>query len=132
MSAVRRLVDQVASKLYPFLKARLVVTARIVNYPDLELGLVKLQRGEHLKMRCVLNLERQVSRGCQEAALRRRRCQGCIQEAQGGKALDVGYIPPTSNECEHLFFYGGQACADGSAQEYVAKEAWNGDVPAVQ
>ncbi|KAG2795158.1 hypothetical protein PC112_g22751 [Phytophthora cactorum] len=49
MSAVCRLVDQVI-KLYPFLKARLVVTARIVNYPDLELGLVKLQRGEHLNL----------------------------------------------------------------------------------
>ncbi|KAG6953211.1 hypothetical protein JG688_00012937, partial [Phytophthora aleatoria] len=32
------------------LKARLVVTARIVNYPDLELGLVKLQRGEQLNL----------------------------------------------------------------------------------
>ncbi|OWZ06923.1 hypothetical protein PHMEG_00020755 [Phytophthora megakarya] len=47
LSAARRLFDHAISN-YPDLKERLAPTAAIVNYPSLESGLIKIQRGQAL------------------------------------------------------------------------------------
>ncbi|ETI52417.1 hypothetical protein F443_04426 [Phytophthora nicotianae P1569] len=104
LSAVHRLFDQVVKK-YPAMKARLVANAAIVNYPNLESGLVKLQRGEALtaaeKVACsqfrlrdadksVEAVEEQRDLIVKEAFKRRKVAKLAAYE-------DVAFIPPTSN-----------------------------------
>ncbi|ETP50142.1 hypothetical protein F442_04453 [Phytophthora nicotianae P10297] len=110
LSAVHRLFDQVVKK-YPAMKARLVANAAIVNYPNLESGLVKLQRGEALtaaeKVACsqfrlrdadksVEAVEEQRDLIVKEAFKRRKVAKLAAYE-------DVAFIPPTSNECERFY-----------------------------
>lgn len=103
---MRRLFDQVI-KQYPSLKPRLAATAAIVNYPDLELGVVKLQRGEALnlaeKTACAEfrapSVEQAPEIGADDSSIvkttfKRRKV------ARRSYFVDVAYIPPTSNECE--------------------------------
>ncbi|KAG6611487.1 uncharacterized protein IUM83_15634 [Phytophthora cinnamomi] len=110
LSAVRRLFDQVVKK-YPAMKARLAVNAAIVNYPNLESGLVKLQRGEALTA-----AEKVV---CSQFGLRGSNKAGETVEEQGDSIAkeafkrrkvakraayeDIAYVPPTSSECERFF-----------------------------
>ncbi|EGZ26798.1 hypothetical protein PHYSODRAFT_255233 [Phytophthora sojae] len=109
LSAVRRLFDQVV-KEYPALKSRLAATAPIVNNPHLDLGLVKLQREEALtaaeQSACAefrsTALERAPARedgnsSIVKAAFKKRKAP------RHSQYVDVAYVPPTSNECEHFF-----------------------------
>ncbi|ETI30361.1 hypothetical protein F443_22518, partial [Phytophthora nicotianae P1569] len=107
LSAVRRLFDQVVKK-YPAMKARLAANAAIVNYPNLESGLVKLQRGEALtaaeKVVCSQFRLRDAGEAVEEQrdlivkeAFKRRKV------AKRAAYEDVAFIPPTSNECERFF-----------------------------
>ncbi|ETO81185.1 hypothetical protein F444_04449, partial [Phytophthora nicotianae P1976] len=84
------------------MKARLVANAAIVNYPNLESGLVKLQRGEALTAaekvayKSVEAVEEQRDLIVKEAFKRRKVAKLAAYE-------DVAFIPPTSNECERFF-----------------------------
>ncbi|ETP00512.1 hypothetical protein F441_22061 [Phytophthora nicotianae CJ01A1] len=92
------------------MKARLAANAAIVNYPNLEFGLVKLQRGEALtaaeKVACSQfrlrdadkageTVEEQRDSIVKEAFKRRKVAKRAAYE-------DVAFIPPTSNECERF------------------------------
>jgi hypothetical protein len=107
LSGVRRLFDHVLSA-DPQLKSRLGQTAAIINNVPLEYGVVRLQRQEPLtsaeRAACVIfKLEDgEVPDSTDTAdrpsfvhdAFKRRRV------ARRLRYLDVGFVPPTSNECE--------------------------------
>jgi len=106
LSGVRRLFDHVLSA-DPQLKSRLGQTAAIINNVPLEYGVVRLQRQEPLtsaeRAACVIfKLEDgEVPDSTDTAdrpsfvhdAFKRRRV------ARRLRYLDVGFVPPTSNEC---------------------------------
>lgn len=111
LSAARRLFDHAISK-YPEMKPRLSPTAAIVNYPALESGLVKIQRGQSLTPpeRAACAAFRVTSSPDEDQA--EESPEGPSFAAQALKRLkttkrsayvDVGYVPPTSNECKRLF-----------------------------
>ncbi|KAE8891566.1 hypothetical protein PF005_g10966 [Phytophthora fragariae] len=111
LSAARRLFDHAISK-YPELKPRLAQSAAIVNYPALEPGHVKIQRGLTLtaaeRTACAEFRVPDAKDGAEDQgdepstsfvaqAFKRRKT------AKRSAYVDVGYVPSTSNECERLF-----------------------------
>ncbi|KAE9303034.1 hypothetical protein PF008_g22328 [Phytophthora fragariae] len=110
MSATRRLFNQVVQN-YPDMKDRLSATAAIINYPALETGLVKIQRGENLNAaeRTACASFRASSEpedhedGAEDhasivsEAFKRRKV------SKRAKYVDVSFVPPTSNQCERFF-----------------------------
>ncbi|KAE8986324.1 hypothetical protein PF011_g20033 [Phytophthora fragariae] len=111
LSAARRLFYHAISK-YPELKPRLAQSAAIVNYPALESGLVKIQRGLTLtaaeRTACAEFRVPDAEDGAEDQgdepstsfvaqAYKRRKT------TKRSAYVDVGYVLPTSNECERLF-----------------------------
>ncbi|RLN91217.1 hypothetical protein BBJ28_00018106 [Nothophytophthora sp. Chile5] len=110
LSATRRLFDQVMQK-YPAMKSRLSPDAPIVNYPALESGLVKLQRGQGLNAaERVACKPFQVSTQPDTREATTDKPDSIVVEAfkrrrvsRQTKYVDVSFMPPTSNECERFF-----------------------------
>ncbi|RLN92817.1 hypothetical protein BBJ28_00025410 [Nothophytophthora sp. Chile5] len=108
LSGVRRLFDH-AIVSYPLLKQRLAPSAPIVNFPNLESGLVKVQRREPLshaeRLACAAfkhQGEREEVRSPETPtfvadAFKRRK----VTKRAG--YMDVLFVLPTSNECERFF-----------------------------
>lgn len=111
MSAVRRLFDEVV-KTYPEMKNRLSSSAPLINKQSLENGLVKIQRREALsaaertecaRFRAAEQAAGQAVNDTEERdsivrdAFKRRRVTKRVSY------IDVGFVPPTSNECERFF-----------------------------
>ncbi|KAG2780488.1 hypothetical protein JG687_00017573 [Phytophthora cactorum] len=112
MYGVRRLFDHVVST-YPVMKSRLDPQARIINYPELESVIVKLQRHQTLS-----TFERQAgapfeaSLTCRDenttepsfvARAFTKRKAPKSKAPKRSQYVDMAYIPPTSKECKHLF-----------------------------
>ena len=108
LSGVRRLFDKVLLS-HPEMRGRLAENAAIVNFPALETGLVKLQRGVQLssgeKSACAAfrlsDAEPASTIDSDESivakAFKRRKV------VKRNSYVDVAYVPPTSNECERFF-----------------------------
>jgi len=108
LSATRRLFDKIVENE---MKNRLGSTAPIINYASLETGIVKLQRGEVLcaaERRACITFHlpggatatddgKDTQHSFVKEAFKRRRVQ------RRALYIDVGFIPPTSNECERFF-----------------------------
>ncbi|KAG3142323.1 hypothetical protein PI126_g15096 [Phytophthora idaei] len=107
MYGVRRHFDHVAST-YPVMKSRLDPQARIINYPELESVIVKLQRHKTLS-----TFERQAGAPFEVSLTSRdenttepsfvARAFTKRKAPKRSQCVDTAYIPPTSNECKHLF-----------------------------
>ncbi|KAJ0396298.1 hypothetical protein P43SY_007148 [Pythium insidiosum] len=93
------------------MKGRLSQTAKIVNNPSLESGLVRLQRGEQLsadeKRECapfkIKNATPSISAAPDEAVSLVRDAFKRSKVTKRKTHIDVGFVPPTSNECERFF-----------------------------
>ncbi|KAF1788983.1 hypothetical protein GQ600_650 [Phytophthora cactorum] len=90
LMGVRRAFDWVVRQ-YPSMKERLASDAAVVNYPALETGITKIITGNALVL------------------------GPCFSEGDAGPYeihLQVAWVPPTSNECEIIFFAGEMVYTD--------------------
>ncbi|RLN05773.1 hypothetical protein BBJ28_00024862 [Nothophytophthora sp. Chile5] len=110
LSGVRRLFHHVVAA-YPQLDDRLGKAATIVNNAPLESGIVKLQRHEVLSAseRAACAVFKLAEHGNDSADATQERpsfVRNAFKRRRAGRRqryMDVGFVPPTSNECERFF-----------------------------